>query len=254
MRQLSAAFTLGLLCCQPAQAETVISIADPVIHRNDSAAPTPELVESLLLSCFSASPAVAVVERAELGTAMNEQSLRKGFSTPHKGFTLQFTGADYVITSSVAILEGDWLVILKANVPTTTQIAASYSGSVTPYSNGPLCRDVVNPFLKVLAKAKPTVPAPLAATSGGEANEASLLMQGIARSKSGDYAQAFPFFLQVIARNPDHADARYWLAVSYARAGLVEFAADEARECLKRFPAHNRHKELEALVKEANKP
>jgi hypothetical protein len=80
-----------------------------------------------------------------------------------------------------------------------------------------------------------------------------LLLQGIGYVKNGAYSKSFPLFLKILGRNPRHEEAKYWLTVSYAKAGVDAFAQAEAKEFVAIFPNSPRNSELQNIIKPASK-
>jgi choline-sulfatase len=68
-------------------------------------------------------------------------------------------------------------------------------------------------------------------------NPVVLANLGTLRSDVGDHAQAIAALVKAVALDPDFHQARFYLALAYARAGQRADAAREARTLLERLPA-----------------
>lgn len=223
--------SLCLLITTHAWAETRVMIDQPSIPPHDSNAPPSPVIEGMLLSCLGNTKNIAVVERQELARASDEKSLS---ALSKASLSAHYLAADLVITSSVTSVGNRWLVVLQANLITTTQMIAAY-GEYIPmeYNQDTFCKKVVTPFAGKLAVAHITE---LKAKPDEAPQLSTWLMNGIAQYKSGNYTAAFPPLLKVIEANPDHPEARYWLTLAYEKAGMHDLAVEEARECVERFP------------------
>ncbi len=230
----------------------VFTLAPLTVNAHDEKAPQPELLQAILLSCFSAEPSAIVVERSELGLATSLASAaNNGFVEQNRSNDAHYLKADYVLTGSASSLNGQWLVNLQLNSPISTQMIAAQNATLnTDYNTQEICKKAVHPLLKKLAKTKPTDLSDAPAEEADINAESTLLLHGIRESENGHYAQSFPYFLKVLAQNPTHADARYWLAISYAKAGMIDLARDEAQTCFVQSPTHAKRKELESLLTE----
>jgi arylsulfatase A-like enzyme/Tfp pilus assembly protein PilF len=73
--------------------------------------------------------------------------------------------------------------------------------------------------------------------------------QGVLTSDGGQPLAAVPLFQRALALDPDFHQARFNLAIAYARAGRRQEAASEASELLKRMPANApQRSEVERLL------
>ena len=238
-----------------AQAEVYVSVAPFEVSAENKNGPTSEMMQELVTSCLSATSAVAVVERADL-TALTEEKSHS-LSGLHSGghAPLQLKGIQYVITGSLTAVEDQWLLSLQANDPATTRMIAAHSATLTPRfygNNGALCDQAVNPFIKILLH-RAEKPFTNVVPEDDDHLTSSLLLQGIGLENSGDHAHAFPCFLKILDRDPHNADATCWLAISYAGAGMQDFAQKEATACFAAAPHHPKREQLESLLVETPK-
>jgi TolA-binding protein len=79
--------------------------------------------------------------------------------------------------------------------------------------------------------------------------ERSLLMiQGLGHFYSSQFNKAVPAFMKILAKHPDDALARYWLARSFYEAGLRQHAAIELQAFLNSSPNHVKAAEVRDLL------
>src|SRR6185295_6978743 len=137
----------------PAMADTFVSVAPIAVNERDRGAPSPDLVQQLVISCLSQADGVAVVERADLNAVMDEKSASVTGFVHGKRLAPRMYGVNYVITGSAAVIGGDWLLTLQANDPATSQIVASRSAMVNPRQLADqLCGKVGAPLADEIAR------------------------------------------------------------------------------------------------------
>jgi protein O-GlcNAc transferase len=74
---------------------------------------------------------------------------------------------------------------------------------------------------------------------------------GVVLSDGGDPARAIPHLQRALTLDPDFHEARFNLALAFARAQRMIESAAEARELLRRLPADAPQRpEVERLLKE----
>jgi tetratricopeptide (TPR) repeat protein len=86
-------------------------------------------------------------------------------------------------------------------------------------------------------------------------NPVVLANLGTLRSELGDHAQAIAALSKSVALDPDFHQARFYLALAYARAGKRDDAAREARTLLERLPANAPQRaEVDRLLRAVQQP
>lgn len=76
-------------------------------------------------------------------------------------------------------------------------------------------------------------------------------MKGLGYYHTGLYEHATASFMQVLFLEPDNADARYWMGLSYLATNEVDHAQVEFEKFLTQFETHPRAQEVRKLMKES---
>lgn len=254
-RQIAAILCLLFCLGGVARAEVYVAIAPFEVHGRDPKDPNAMLMQELVVACLSTIPAIAVVERTDLNALTQEKSHVSSGGYRGNRAPFQVRGAQYIITGSLATVEGQWLLSLQVNDPATTRIVAAHTtmlGLRFYESEGELCNRGVAPLVQALLR-RVGKSNEYSAPEDEDSPKSTLLLQGIGYEKSGDHAHAFPYFLKILEHDPQNADATCWLAISYAGAGMQAFARTEAAKCLAEAPGHPKREDIEALLAEKTK-
>jgi len=74
------------------------------------------------------------------------------------------------------------------------------------------------------------------------------MIYGLGYFYSGQFHKAFPEFMKILERNPDHALAKFWLGKCFFGAGLKDHAQIEADQFVKKYPQHPKVLEAKQIL------
>ncbi|HEY7651814.1 MAG TPA: CsgG/HfaB family protein [Methylomirabilota bacterium] len=188
---------------------------------------------------------VRVVEREQLDAIARERSLswQQYVAQTSLNRMGSLSQARYVARGSFT-RTGDRLHVQALVYETeTTRLVASAEARGAPATLVSVCEELADRIAKALpTNAPPSLPV-------DDDPERSLLMiQGLGHFYSSQFNKAVPAFMKILAKHPDDALARYWLARSFYEAGLRQHAAIELQAFLNSSPNHVKAAEVRDLL------
>lgn len=208
-------------------------------------------IADLLTACFSRhGGSVEVVERGALTELIDEQSLRRLGSDGGdlQGVAGRLSGARYLLRGSFERRRGGLTVrAFLHDTATTALVFSSEAGGAAADLTQTLCDGIaaeVASFLAGDAAAGPD----LALDRAPQTSQ--LLIVGMGHYYNGDYGAAMPAFMKLLRQDAQSAEARFWLAQSFHRAGLSEYAEVVIRKFLDMFAEHERRDQALSLLRE----
>lgn len=211
-------------------------------------------VADLLTACFSRHGAsVEVVDRGALQQVIDEQGLRRlgAGGGDLQAVAGRLSGARYLLRGSFNRgREGHTVRAFLHDAATTALVFSSEAGGEASGLMQTLCDGIAAEVAKFLAGAGAAGTA-LAPDPAPQASQ--LLIAGMGHYYNGDYGAAMPAFMKLLRQNPANADARFWLAQSFYRAGLSKYAEVEIKKFLDMFAEHDRRNQALSLLQEIEK-
>jgi len=203
-------------------------------------------VPDLIGAMLSRHPGqVRLVERERLDEIVREKSLtwQQYVSQTSLSRIGSLSQARYIARGSFT-RTGSRLVVQALVYETeTTRLITSAQGAGDAGALVAVCEDLAGKIVRAL----PTETA--AALPADDDPERSLLMiEGLGSFYSAQFNKAVPAFMKILSRHPDDGSARYWLARSFAEAGLRQHAVIELREFLRSSPDHVKASEARRLL------
>jgi TolB-like protein len=244
---------VGLLLTLPALAgEPVRLLIVPFDNATGQARQDPlaEGVADMLTACFSRHAAgVEIVDRGALQQVLDEQSLRwegaaKGDFQVVAG---RLPGARYLLRGSFNRgREGLTVSAFLHDIATTALVFSTEARGNSSGLAEALCSGIAERIATFLAGDRAARPA-LAADQAPETSQ--LLIDGMGHYYNGNYAEAMPAFMKLLRQDPRNAQAQFWLAQSFYKAGLTDFAKVEIKKFLDTFSDHSRHNQALFLLR-----
>jgi hypothetical protein len=202
----------------------------------------------ILSACLSEFPDhVVVVDRAVVEPLLREQGLAvEAYTEPGRQQGIgALIGADFVVRGSLTLSDGQLHAELLAfNVKTAT-LAHTERAKLRPAS---IIEDVCAKLAPSLAARLAEMPSARATVHAAEPEEQLLLMRGLKSYYTGGYVEALAPFLKLIRLNAEDEAAHFWLARSFAGAGLTDYARVQFKDFLIRFPGSARTDEVRQLL------
>ena len=203
----------------------------------------------LLTACLShLSAHLEVVERNAFDQLLQEHELdSKGLLTNDVGRnSLTLSSATVLVRGNLGTMAGKLAISVSLHDINTTQVLFSADVQGAPSDAVDLICDGIGPQIAQGLFRERASGSQL--TSDSDPFRTQLLMAGIGHFYNENYAKAFPAFMKLLSRDGGDADARFWLAQSFYKAGLLSFAEHEFREFLAHFPHdRNRRRALSVL-------
>ncbi len=211
-----------------------------------------EGIPDILQVCLSShSKSIKILDRDYMDALIREQGLRYEASMDKE--TMAHIGR---LAAARYILAGNfWVDRKKVEVQTlvyeteTTRLVATETLQMPIESLADGCRTYAKRIVEQLDRYGPSSFLDLKADKYPEVNQH--MIQGMGFYYNGEYWKAFPEFLKVLKKDPNHGNARYWLGKSYLDAGMVDLARVSLEEFIKKNPKHRNLKEAKKLMKEA---
>lgn len=191
------------------------------------------------------SSLVRVVERERLDAIARERSLswQQYVAQTSLNRMGRLSQARYIARGSFT-RTGDRLRIQAHVYETeTTRLVASAEAHGDPAALVSVCEELAGR----IARALPTEAA-LALPVDDEPERSLLMIQGLGYFYSAQFNKAVPAFMKILAKRPEDALARYWLARSFHEAGLRDHAVIELRAFLRSWPDHVKAAEARDLL------
>ncbi len=188
---------------------------------------------------------VRLVEREQLDAIVRERSLswQQYIAQTSLGRIGQLPQARYIARGSFT-RAGEHLHVQALVYETeTTRLVTAAEVRGDPAGLVFLCEELADKIAKGLSRG----PAP-ALLADDDPERSLLMVQGLGHFYSAQYTKAVPAFMKILAKHPDDATARYWLARSFYEAGLRGHAAIELRAFLRAAPDHGKAAEVRRLL------
>jgi TolA-binding protein len=260
MRVAGFLFAL-LLAATPARAETIKIALLPFDNAlGPKMAELAAAMPDILTACLTPhSDAVQVLERGMLEGLTGEQALQYGTALTKGEKPLRPGGlaaASHILRGSLAPHDAGFSLNLMLYDLATQALVASAEAQGGPHDATDVsCRAAKRlveklPDLKNPDITTPTVPA-------DEAGHWIEVTEAMGFYYSGAFEKSIASFMRLAKEHPDDGAMRYWLAMSYLKAGMKDLAEVEFRLFLEKFPRHVRapeaRGELKKLVAEQGK-
>lgn len=190
----------------------------------------------ILTVCFSNySDQIITLDRDSLDAGLTEQSLSLGKLIDGKSRQSigRVVGANLILKGSVIIENNQLLVQALLFDVAGTQLHQSVSGTIEGNIVESLCRTVAKPLLAGI-RDKPAKPIEAQAEALPEKQQ--WLIDGLNHYYNGEYAQSFAPLLKLVKKFPNDPIPHFWLAQSFNRAGLHDFAVIRFQDFMTRFP------------------
>lgn len=193
-------------------------------------------VAEILTVCFSQySEQIVVLDRASFGQGISEQSIvLGGYTATQSAKTIEKgLAVEFILKGS--LVNKDYQLQLQALLfnAANTQLHDSVYGRVDSHQMlNSLCSNITKPLLASLADKK-AEPNGLKTEDFPEKQQE--LINGLKHYYNGEFAQAFAPFLKLVKTYPEDPVPHYWLAQSFYRAGLNEFAIIQFQDFINRF-------------------
>lgn len=245
-------FAAAMLACGTARADAPYRVLILPFENTTASPGFDELTEGatdLLVACLSRHTSlIEVVDRTAVGTIIQEQGLRwQGLSEDDRlRSRLAVSGAQYLLRGTLAQAPEGLLVIGTLYNARTTQLLHTVEGA-GPVSqlSALLCNEIANEITTYVGR-----------ESGDRAGlrpdvapeQTQLLILGMGHYYNKHYAKAFPAFMKLLRKNPNNAEARFWLAQSFHKAGLNKFAKQEIKKFLEHFPNNEKSERARSLL------
>ena len=143
--------------------------------------------------------------------------------------------ADTLVKGSLLKAGGSLLANVHVFDIATTQLRHSFQESANIQNVDVLASVVARRMAEKLSSG---TEAALPASVDNDPIQNTHFIKGLGFHHSGLYDHAVAEFMHVLDLDPERADARLWLARSYAAAGEAEHATLEFRRFLREFPDH----------------
>ena len=202
----------------------------------------------ILSACLSEfSDEVVVVDRTVVEPLLREQGLSvEAYTEPGRQQRIgALIGADFVVRGSLTASDGQLHVELLAFNVTMATLAHTQRAKLRPAS---IIEDVCAKLAPSLAWRLAEMPAARATVHAAEPEEQLLLMRGLKFYYTWGYVEALAPFLKLIRLNAEDEAAHFWLARSFAGAGLTDYARVQFEDFLTRFPGSARTDEVRQLL------
>ena len=211
-----------------------------------------EGVADLLTVCFAPfADRVAVVDRSVLRQLTNEQSLSQANLVANDTWQRvgQLSGATHLLGGNFGQSpKGLNVQGLLYDVGSTQLVfSVEFSGSADGLADM-LCDGIAEAVVKNLDEGRTVQSLP---TLDVDPAYNHLMITGMGHYYNGYLAQAFPAFMKILRDHPKDEPAQFWLARSFYKADLIEFAEVEFKKYLDRHPQGQRRAEVEALLQKA---
>ena len=211
-------------------------------------------IPDILSACLAEfADAVVVVDRSIVEPVLREQGLGiEEYADPSRQQRIgQIIGADFAIRGSLTLIDGALHVELLAFSVTTTTLAHSDNAILGRTS---IIEDICTRLAPSLAGKLAAMPSTQATVRIAEPENRLLLMSGLKSYYTGAYVEALAPFLKLIRLDSQDEAAHFWLAQSFAGAGLNDYARVQLEDFLTRFPGSARmnevRKQLAGIVQE----
>jgi TolB-like protein len=205
----------------------------------------------LLPVCLSNhASAPTVVERGALDELLRERGLEWEGLLDNSGNagSLAFLGADVLVRGTLISSGGLLKVsVFLHDVGTTQLIASSTHEGALSEAFELFCNDATAEIARALSE---DLAAPARLPADSAPRRTQLLLSGIGHYYNGNYAEAFPAFMKLVRRDETDAEARFWLARSFLRAGMTAYADHELRQFIVQFPADRNFRRAKALLQD----
>ena len=187
-----------------------------------------------------------VVERERLDVLASERSLSWQQYAGERGAEAGgLAPAQYIVRGSFTLSNGRLEVQALLYETETTRLVTSAKAAGDANSPIQICDELAATLTKVPAS---TAAAPWTLPADDDPERSRLMIDGLGKFYTGQFHQAVPAFMKILARHPEDGSARYWLARSFYSAGLRGHAAIELRTFLRSSPGHVRAAEARALL------
>lgn len=195
----------------------------------------------LVTACLTGAEGVEVVEREKLDLLMAEAGLRwenvmKEKPTEKIANLLQ---ARYLLRGGVLLESGQPRAHALLYETATARLVKSWDSP-----SGDLSQQACQIADKTSAALHSKIPQRPELPSDPDPEMSRLLMTGLGYYYTGQYERALAEFIKAVERDSQRPEARYWLARTYASAGLQADALQECALFLKTFPQHPNAKEV----------
>ena len=188
---------------------------------------------------------VRVVEREQLDAIARERSLswQQYVAQTSLNRMGSLSQARYIARGSFT-RTGDRLHVQALVYETeTTRLVTSAEVHGDPATLVSVCEELADKIARGLpANAQLSLPV------DDDAERNLLMVQGLGYFYSSQFNKAVPAFMKILAKHPDDALARYWLARSFYEAGLRQHAEIELRAFLSSSPDHVKAAEARDLL------
>jgi len=217
----------------------------------NSHSPLEKGIPDILMTCLSSrSDSFRVLDREYLGSLAQEQGLvfEAAMSGEQVARIGRMVAAQYVFSGNFQINNEQIEIQVLTHETESTRMIGSLNLRVPMDSLSSVC-DVF--ARKLLEQFKTNNNAPLLELDSEKQPETSNhMIYGLGSYHNGEYWKAFPAFLKVLKKDPDHANARFWLGKSYLRAGMSDLARVSLNEFIRKYPKHSKWQEAQKLMKE----
>jgi TolB-like protein len=203
-----------------------------------------EGMPDILTACFTAENVPAdILDRGALPAIGAEQAINFDVSKFKK-----VEGVTHLLRGSLAPQDTGIIITLMLYDLASTKLVASASAS-GDLSDIPATACTGARQLGERLPALASVTAPEKGMDDAQAEQSRLMIEGLGFYYNGAYEKAFPPFMKLMRADPANAPAVYWLAKSYAGAGMDEQAKIEFERFVKDFPQDPRVAEVKDILK-----
>jgi TolB-like protein len=208
-----------------------------------------KIPDLLTVSLTQHAKKIQVVERDKLDFIMAEQSLKLENVVTRKTFQMgQLAQAHYILSGSFSRQHENITLVAMLYETETTRLLHSFATDANDKSLETVCDELAKNIVSQIST-EPGRFDPAGRTSLDPDPETSLGMtRGLAFYYQNQFGKAIPEFMKVLGKQPNNADAKYYLVKSYGGAGLKDHAVLEAQEFLKCFPKDPRSPEMQEIV------
>ncbi|TAL38777.1 MAG: hypothetical protein EPN97_03480 [Alphaproteobacteria bacterium] len=203
-----------------------------------------EGMPDILTACFTAENVPAdILDRGALPAIGAEQTIN---FDPSKFRKLE--GVTHLLRGSLAPQDTGIIVTLMLyDLASTKLVASASAGGGLADIPATACTGARQLGEKLPALA--AVTAPETGMDNVQAEQSRLMIEGLGFYYNGAYEKAFPPFMKLMRADPANAAAVYWLAKSYAGAGMDDQAKIEFERFVKDFPKDPRVAEVKDILK-----
>lgn len=219
----------------PRNRATTVAVI-PLTNASDDQRLTPiaEAIADMLIVQLSRVDSLLLVERTEIERVIREQSLTASSQADRQRLG-KVVGAQFVLSGSVLEIDGELLITEHLVDVASTRVVKSHKVSTRPDRLDQAVTRLAGDLTHGLNVELPE----LTDDQIDKSPEANLLfMRGLGLHFARMHDQAIVCFLKTLARDPQHARARFWCGIAYAEAGETEHARIELTRFVKQFPRH----------------